>query len=55
MVVLNQLNEFIESEIIYNAGFRKSYSTITLLIKFRDDIQTALKKGEVAIAVFTDY
>lgn len=57
-VVLNQVSEFIENQLVYNmtqSGFRKSHSTLTILTKFRDDIQAAMKKGEVTLAVFTDY
>ena len=37
------------------AGFRKSHSTCTILLKIKDDIMKALKCREVTAAVFSDY
>jgi len=57
-VILQQMTKFIENELVYHtyqSGFRKNHSTVTLLIKLRDDIKKEMKKGEVTIAVFADY
>ena len=55
-IVLNQLVHHIES-LYQNTqhGFRKSRSTVTCLLKLRDDILRAMDRGEVTIAVFADY
>ena len=37
------------------AGFRKSHSTNTLLLKIRDDILRAMSKGELILSVYSDY
>ena len=37
------------------AGFRKSHSTNTLLLKIRDDILRAMSKGELTLSVYSDY
>ena len=36
------------------AGFRKSHSTNTLLLKIRDDILRAMSKGELTLSVYSD-
>ena len=36
-------------------GFRKGHSTATTLLKFKDDITKAMKKGEITLAIFADY
>ena len=36
-------------------GFSESRSTVICLFKLRDDILSAMKKGEVTLAVFADY
>ena len=36
------------------AGFRKSHSTSTLLLKIRDDILRAMSKGELTLSVYSD-
>ena len=57
-LIAKQICSYIESECIYKStmsGFRKSHSTCTLLLKIRDDIVKALSKGEVTLAVFSDY
>ena len=57
-VVLNQITNIVEKELIhhdYQSGYRKNYSTATLLAKLRDDIKKAMKASEIALAVFTDY
>ena len=37
------------------SGFRRCHSTTTLLLKLRDNIKNAMKKGEVTIAIFADF
>ena len=37
------------------AGFQKSHSTKTLLLKIRDDILRAMSKGELTLSVYSDY
>ena len=37
------------------AGFRKSYSTNTLLLKIRGDILRVMSKGKLALSVYNDY
>ena len=57
-IILQQLSKFIEEEAIYKstqAGFRKGHSTVTLLLKLKDDIIKASKRGEITLAVFADY
>ena len=57
-VIMKQLVEYIEKETIYSStqsGFRKNHSTNTILIKMRDDILNAIDRGEVTIAVLTDF
>ena len=55
---MKQLCDYIEESFIYSnnqSGFRKNHSTNTLLMKMKDDILNALEKGEVTIAVLTDF
>lgn len=55
-VILHQLLEYIKT--LYKNtqhGFRKSRSTVTCLLKLRDDILKAMSRGEVTVAVFADY
>ena len=57
-VILKQLFDYIERTSICNStqsGFQKGYSTQTILLKFRDDIQKALNKNEMTMSVFIDY
>ena len=37
------------------AGFRKGHSTATVLLRIRDDIIRAMKKGELTLMVLVDY
>ena len=37
------------------SGYRKNQSILTILIKLRDDIERALKSGEVTLAVFVHF
>ena len=55
---MTQLANFIEKNAKFQStqhGFRKSHSTITCLLKIRDDIVRAMDKGEVTVSVFADY
>ena len=57
-VVLNQLTDHINQMRILKEsqhGFRKYHSTISCLLKFRDDILKTMTKREVTISVFADY
>ena len=57
-VILQQITEQIEARSIYNpkqSGFRKGHSTTTILLKLKDDIQKAMKKGEVTLAILADF
>ena len=57
-VILGQLINHINAENIYNntqSGFRKGHSTTSLLLKFRDDIQSAMNKHEITLSVLIDY
>ena len=56
--MLHQQTLYTEKKIIYHhyqSGYRKSHSTLTILIKLRDDINRAMKKGEVTLTVFVDF
>ena len=56
--ILGQMLEFIEKRTVYSpnqAGFRKGHSTTTILLKLKSDIKSAMKKGEVTLAVFADF
>ena len=37
------------------SGFRKGYSTNSVLLRIRDDIIQAMKKGEVTLIAFADF
>ena len=37
------------------SGFRKSYSTTTILLKLRDDILKSMNRDEITMAIFADY
>ena len=57
-IIMKQLIQYIENRTVYSdmqSGFRKNHSANTLLIKMRDDILNAMDKGEVTIAVLTDF
>lgn len=57
-VILQQLTDIIESEMIYDrkqSGFRKGHSTTTILLKLKEDITNAMKKGEVTLAILADF
>ncbi|CAB4045526.1 Hypothetical predicted protein, partial [Paramuricea clavata] len=57
-LVLRQMQEFIDRFCLYmdtQSGFRKGHSTATTLLKFKDDITKAMKKGEITLAIFADF
>ena len=57
-LVLQQMQEFIYNQCLLHdtqSGFRKGHSTTTALLKFKDDISKAMKKGEITLAVFADF
>ena len=57
-LVLQQMQEFIYNHCLLHdtqSGFRKGHSTTTALLKFKDDISKAMKKGEITLAVFADF
>ena len=57
-LVCSQVIEFIENTQLYKdtvTGFRKGYSTGSALLKFRDDIRTAMKSGDLSIIVLIDF
>ena len=54
----NQMIAYIEERALLGAtisGFRKGYSTITVLLGIRDALIRASKKGEVTLMVYPDY
>ena len=56
--MLNQIFVFIEKQALLASsisGYRKGHSTTTVLMGIRDDIISALKKGEVTLMVCADY
>ena len=57
-LVLTQLLEYLENKHALNgnnSGFRKGHSTISVLLRIRDDIIKAMKKGEVTLIAFADF
>ena len=57
-IILTQLTQFIECKALYNStqsGYRKEHSTVTLLLKLRDDIRRAMNKSEVTLAILIYY
>ena len=55
--MLHEMTLYIEKKIIYHqyqSGCRKNHSTLTILIKLRDNIERAMKSGEVTLAAFAD-
>ena len=57
-VILYQMTLHIEKKIIYysyQSGYRKNYSTLTILIKVRDDTERAMENREVILAVFLNF
>ena len=57
-LILHQVLEFINLNEVLNgtvSGFRKGHSTTTTLLRIRDDILGAMKKGEVTLIAFADF
>ena len=57
-VILSQISTFIDRQCIYKStqsGYRPGHSCITLLLELRDDIQKAMNRGEITVAVLADY
>ena len=49
--------DFIETKQVYNkyqCGYHKNHSTATMLSKLYDDINLAMNRSELTMAVFTD-
>ena len=57
-LVLYQLLTYINQLNVLNtniSGYRKGHSTTTVPLRIRDDIITAMKKGEVTLIAFADF
>ena len=57
-LVLSQLLEYVELERLFQdttSGYRKGHSTTTVLLRIRDDIIQAMKKGELTLIAFADF
>lgn len=57
-LLCKQLLKYIDNESIYSntlSGFRKNHSTVTLLLKLKDDIVKAMNKSEITLAVMADF
>ena len=57
-LVHQQIVEFIDTHKIFQnsiCGFRKGHSTATVLLKIKDDIMKAMKRGEVTLLVTADF
>ena len=57
-VLLHQLCHCLKVKVHYNqtqSVFRKGHSTTILLLKFRDDIKSAMNTSEVTLGVLLDY
>ena len=51
------MSELIENESFYDpqqSDFRKGHSTATILLKLKDDILRATRKGEVTLVILAD-
>jgi len=56
--ILRQITDQIESKSLYDdqqSGFRKGHSTTTILLRLKDDILQAMKKGEITLAILADF
>ena len=56
-LVMKEVAEFMEHRELYQStqpGLRTKHTTLTLLIKFADDIINVMNKGEITIAIFAD-
>ena len=57
-LVHQQVVSFIDSQDLFKgnmSGFRKGHSTTTVLLRIRDDIIKAMKRGEVTLMILTDF
>ena len=57
-LVLSQLLEYVELERLFQdttSGYRKGPSTTTVLLRIRDDLIQAMKKGELTLIAFADF
>ena len=57
-LIAKHICHFITENNVYKetmSGFRKNHSTSTLLLKIRDDIIKAMEKGEITLALFSNY
>ena len=49
------IDQFLFYTYRHQSGYRKNHSTLTILMKLRDDIERTMKRGEVTLAVFADF
>lgn len=57
-LVLEQVLEYTERHEVFNSsisGYRKGHSTTSVLLRVKDDIIRAMKKGEVTLIAFADF
>jgi hypothetical protein len=57
-LVLHHLLTYVNEQNVLNiniSGYRKGHSTTTVLLRIRDDIIRAMKKGEVTLIAFADF
>lgn len=57
-IVLKHMIEHIDAHSIFHdriSGYTKRHSTTTLLLRSRDDIFRAMKRGELTMVIFTDF
>ena len=57
-LILQQMSVYLNQQDILQksiTGFRKGHSTSTVLLRIRDDIIKAMKKGEVTLIAFADF
>ena len=57
-LVLSQVLEYVELKRLFQdttSGYRKGHSTTTVLLRIRDDIIRAMKKGELTLIAFADF
>ena len=57
-LVHQQVVSFIDAHDLFKdniSGFRKGHSTTTVLLRIRDDIIKAMKRGEVTLMILADF
>ena len=57
-LILQQMSAYLNQQDILQksiTGFRKGHSTSTVLLRIRDDIIKAMKKGEITLIAFADF